>query len=451
MLSMRSAFYSAFFTIATAPLFAQGSDTCATAQVISGSGVFAFDNTAATTDGLGDPLCLNAGQNQINNDVWFSWVAPSTGGFTFNTCGQTTIDSRLAIYDTSCAGLILACDDDACVVGLQSTFDYIVTSGNTYLVRVGIYPGATNGTGTFSITPVGQLAVLDTQVNPNNGRTYHLLQAGTWTSAEATAIALGGHLTTVNDATENAWIVSTWQFYQATAHDLWIGFNDAALEGSFVWADGTPVGYTNWDAGEPNNGLTGEDYTNIRRDSLTGNWNDLGNNPTGFFNAVFGVVEIPGTPAVSFCSGDAVGTTCLACGNNGGAGRGCANSSFPNGAMLATSGNASVSGDTLALNGTDLTGPGLFFQANGTSASPITFGDGMLCASAGILRLGVVFPTAGAATYPGGLTPNPITVGGGPITAGNIKHYQCWYRDAITFCSSATYNLTQGLSVTWGS
>jgi hypothetical protein len=157
-----------------------------------------------------------------------------------------------------------------------------------------------------------------------------------------------------------------------------------------------------------------------------------------------------GVPTVTFCSGDAVGTTCVACGNNGIVGNGCANSSFASGALLGASGTASVGADTLVLNGTSMTGPGLFFQANGVAASPITFGDGMLCASVGILRLGVVFPVSGAASYPGGLTPNPITVGGAPIAAGNVKHYQVWYRDAIAFCTASTFNTSNGVSVTWG-
>ncbi len=447
MISMRNALLPAFVTLCSGTLFAQGSDTCSTAQAITGTGLFPFNNTAATTDGVADPACLQSGQNQIDNDVWFSWTATATGAFTLATCGQTTIDSKIAAYDGSCLGAILGCNDDSCA--LQSSFDFLATIGNTYLLRVGVYPGATNGSGSISLNPVGQLAVLDTQVNPGNGRTYKLLQAGTWTSAEATAIALGGHLATVNDAAENAWIVATWQNFQATPHDLWIGFNDAAVEGTFVWADGTPTGYTNWDPGEPNNALTGEDYTNIRRDSATGNWNDLGNNPTGYFNAVFGVVEISGTQSTAFCTGDAVGTTCLACGNNGAPGRGCANSGFAAGGLLQTSGSASVGADTLVLSGSSITGPGLFFQASGLAASPITFGDGMLCAAVGIIRLGVVFPTAGVASYPGGLTPNPISVGGAPIAAGDTKHYQCWYRDALAFCSAATFNLTNGVSLTW--
>ncbi|MDZ4773347.1 MAG: hypothetical protein SGI72_09470 [Planctomycetota bacterium] len=152
---------------------------------------------------------------------------------------------------------------------------------------------------------------------------------------------------------------------------------------------------------------------------------------------------------VAFCSGDTVGTTCLACGNNGTAGRGCANSSFANGAELVASGASSLSGDTLVLTANDIPGPGLFFQANALAGSPIPFGDGMLCAAVGIQRMGVVFPVVGSASYPGGLTPNPMSIAGAPISAGNVKHYQVWYRDSVAFCTASTFNTTNGVSVTW--
>ncbi len=167
--------------------------------------------------------------------------------------------------------------------------------------------------------------------------------------------------------------------------------------------------------------------------------------------ATFNGIQIvqAGTPFTSFCGGEAIGTTCLACGNNGGVGRGCANSSSAVGARLVSSGIASLSADTVVLGASDLTGPALFLQANSLAASPMTFGDGMLCAAVGILRLGIVFPVAGAASYPGGLTPGAVSVGGAPISAGDTKHYQCWYRDAVAFCSASTFNLTNGISLTW--
>jgi hypothetical protein len=171
-----------------------------------------------------------------------------------------------------------------------------------------------------------------------------------------------------------------------------------------------------------------------------------------------GLAFVEGTPSTAFCTGDAVGTTCLGCGNNGGAGRGCANFNFASGALLTSSGIASVTpvSDTLVLTCSNMSGPGMFFQAAGLAGSPITFGDGMLCTATGTISMGVVFPTGGTASYPGGLTPNPIHAAGAPISAGNTEHYQCWYRDAgqsspgVSFCTPATYNLSNGISLVWG-
>jgi hypothetical protein len=159
------------------------------------------------------------------------------------------------------------------------------------------------------------------------------------------------------------------------------------------------------------------------------------------------------TPFTPFCLGDGSGPACP-CGNNATTpGRGCASALFPGGALLSASRQAGASDatDTLKLTATDIPGPGLFFQANGVFGVPFALGDGQLCAAVGIIRMGVVFPTAGIATYPGGLTGAPIHVAGGPISAGDTKHYQCWYRSLPALCSALdNFNLTNGVSLTWG-
>jgi hypothetical protein len=142
-------------------------------------------------------------------------------------------------------------------------------------------------------------------------------------------------------------------------------------------------------------------------------------------------VYAPSNLGTPFCSGDGTGTACP-CGNAGIANNGCANSTFGIGAHLSTFGVPSVTpvNDTLILTASNVPGPGLFFQGSGqyVGGNGFAFGDGLLCAGGTILRLGVVFPVGAAATYPGGLTPAPIHVGGA-TAAGHVQPHAGIDRD----------------------
>jgi len=166
----------------------------------------------------------------------------------------------------------------------------------------------------LATVPGAQAAVLAGPItNAANAHTYYLLSSNTWTVSEAEAVGLGGHLVTINDAAENQWVLNT--FFPLTGvpyASLWIGLNDAANEGQFVWASGEPVTFTYWYPGEPNN-LGGADYASIRHPSEappTGSWNDLTDIPNP---PTFGVFEVPTTllpvavtqPADQFMPGSA--------------------------------------------------------------------------------------------------------------------------------------------------
>lgn len=70
-----------------------------------------------------------------------------------------------------------------------------------------------------------------------------------WTAAEDVCAARGGALVRVDDAVENALVAAL-----VGANRAWIGATDAAAEGAFAWSDGAPLAFSNWRAGEPNNG-----------------------------------------------------------------------------------------------------------------------------------------------------------------------------------------------------
>jgi hypothetical protein len=168
----------------------------------------------------------------------------------------------------------------------------------------------------------------------------------------------------------------------------------------------------------------------------------------GSFTAV---AEVPAASStVGFCFGDGSGTACP-CGNNSavGSGAGCLNS-LGNGAVAGTSGNASLSSDTLVLAGTGMpNSSALYFQGTSqqSAGAGSVFGDGLRCASGTVIRLGTKLNAAGASQYPEA-GDSSISVHGA-IGAPGTRTYQIWYRNAAAFCASETFNLSNGLEVTW--
>ena len=148
----------------------------------------------------------------------------------------------------------------------------------------------------------------------------------------------------------------------------------------------------------------------------------------------------PGTP---YCAGDDVSCPC----SNGGDGvSGCSNSSGVGG-TLSASGSASIAADDLvfALSGGMASQPCLFFQGNNqiNGGAGNAFGAGLRCAGFQAIRLEVVTPDASGDAA----TSISIATKGG-VVAGDVRHYQTWYRDSTGVCGY-TFNTTNGLSLTW--
>ena len=149
--------------------------------------------------------------------------------------------------------------------------------------------------------------------------------------------------------------------------------------------------------------------------------------------------------ANAYCHGDGTATACP-CGNVSTTG-GCANGSG-DGATLSATGSASLTSDTLVLQGTGLIAsqPGLYFQGNNAinAGSGVQFGDGLRCAGGGVIRLQVRFAGGAGASS----TNISISVKGMAVP-GDVKRYQLWYRDPITSTCGSQFNLSNGVEVTW--
>jgi endonuclease I len=153
---------------------------------------------------------------------------------------------------------------------------------------------------------------------------------------------------------------------------------------------------------------------------------------------------------VDFCFGDGSGAACP-CGNQSlvAQGQGCLNS-LGLGARLATSGSAHVAADTLVLAGSNMpNSSALYFQGTTqqSGGAGVAFGDGLRCASGTVIRLGTKLNAGGQSQYPD-LGDAHVSVRGA-CTAGSVRTYQVWYRNAATFCSASTFNLSNGQQVTW--
>jgi hypothetical protein len=159
-------------------------------------------------------------------------------------------------------------------------------------------------------------------------------------------------------------------------------------------------------------------------------------------------IQQNGSAFASYCSGDGSGTACP-CANSGSAGNGCASSVSTAGAHLAAGGSPSIGSDTLVLTGTLMpNSSALYFQgtARVNAGLGAMFGDGLRCAGGTIIRLGTKTNAGGTSSYPSGSTPISVK---GANSAGALRDYQCWYRNAAAFCTASTFNLTNAVEVTW--
>jgi len=414
--------------LGASPAFGQGSDACAMAQGISGTGAFAFDNTSATLDGVPDPLCNAFGTSDIDFDVWFEWTAPATDRFLLETCNLTSVDTKVAAYDGSCTGPILACNDDSC--GFQSRISFDAILGQAYLLRIGTFPGAAGGTGTFTITDSVQV------LNPANGNYYevvfeHLSWGAARIAAEATTfMGHQGHLVTLTDNAEDQFVYFT--LAGSELGNAWLGafqnmnsptYSEPA--GGWEWVTGEPFLYTNWTAGEPNNGGGTEAYLGYWPAEQ---WNDY----TFDDGAVAAYV-------IEYDTGTTIGDNyCLSVVNSSGGA-----------AEISGTGSASVAANDLSLSAEPVpaTQNGIFFYGPDQVQQP--FGNGFLCigpGATGIARLDVV--NAG----PGGVLAHDLDITmpstqATQITVGSTWNFAAWFRDPAA--GGAFFNLSNGLEVTF--
>lgn len=153
------------------------------------------------------------------------------------------------------------------------------------------------------------------------------------------------------------------------------------------------------------------------------------------------------------CGGDGSLVLCP-CGTRGEVGHGCPSSSSPAGARL--HGQGLPNDDSLRFEASSLPASALcvLFQGSAYDYSASFAGDGIRCATGTTLRLRMTSAQGGVVNIPGAGEPSLRALAsahGDPLTAGSVRYYQVWYRDADpSFCTSGgSFNATNGLRVVW--
>ncbi|MBK8915221.1 MAG: immunoglobulin domain-containing protein [Phycisphaerales bacterium] len=283
-------------------------DDCQDAEGIAEFGLFPWSNVGATTDGVAH-LCPTISR-QANSDIWYCWESGFDGPVRVSTCGQTTLDTIIAVYDgCDCGSPLITCSDDAC--GLQSRATFNAVASQFYLIRIGSFSTTLTGSGNL-LFESGILA--GPILSPDGGSVYYMTEAVTWHEGQAHAESLGGNLVTINSADENEFVRAGVLRFDGADRRGWIGFTDQDREGDFQWISGEPVDYTNWGGGEPNNAGNNEHYTELLGGS--GQWNDV---PFNHATTRFALIEVlldpctapgvsqqPAPAEILACDGDTV-------------------------------------------------------------------------------------------------------------------------------------------------
>lgn len=105
-------------------------------------------------------------------------------------------------------------------------------------------------------------------INPENRHAYKRIYCESREEAHTRAVEQGAHLVTINDASEQEWLLEVFG-----RENYWIGLTNVSKAENPHWDNGEPVTYTNWSSPEQTAGdESNQNYTVLM--GLTGKWQE---------------------------------------------------------------------------------------------------------------------------------------------------------------------------------
>lgn len=182
--------------------------------------------------------------------------------------------------ETTCAGV--ACGETVDNCGVAVTCPDTCVVPNACGVG-GVDPNACGCTGAPNLTPeppaeCGIFASGDPATTGTSGNTYFVCGAASFDDARAFCQELGMDLVVIAGGEENLFVRDLVAQVLPIPGNAWLGLfdEDGCAVGEpcdFMWVDGTPLGFSLWAAGEPNNTGGGEHCVELN--FQTGQWNDV--------------------------------------------------------------------------------------------------------------------------------------------------------------------------------
>jgi hypothetical protein len=131
-----------------------GSIACADVQLGSALGSAVASGTTVGKVQRYDRVCHDGGAGGAGPDVTFGWTAPATATYQIDLCGSPPgFDSTLTVYNGSCTGQQLSCNDDGCGIALApSKLSVALTAGQTVVIVVDGWTASDQGAFQLAIT-----------------------------------------------------------------------------------------------------------------------------------------------------------------------------------------------------------------------------------------------------------------------------------------------------------